>query len=255
VLVRTWNLFHGNSVPPGRTAYLEPMVRLAATDRPDVLLLQELPLWAFDELAAWSGMQAFTQVAHRTPLGARLGGTITRLHPGVLRSAVSGQGSAILLDRSLETFDYHALVLNPLDFRKRQPVGLEAQLAWAKERRILQAVRVRLPDDRRMLAGNLHATSYRASPALATLELRRARDFFLALAQPGEIEVLGGDFNLRQDALGFFAGAGFSAPGSGIDHVLVRGAPATPPESWPDDRRRIGGVLVSDHAPLEVRIT
>jgi endonuclease/exonuclease/phosphatase (EEP) superfamily protein YafD len=255
MLVRTWNLFHGNSVPPGRIAYLEQMVRLAAADRPDVLLLQELPLWAFAELEAWSGMQAFTQVAHRTPLGAALGGKITQLNPGLLRSAVSGQGNAILLDRSLEAFDYHALVLNPLGFRTRQPVGLEAQLAWAKERRILQAVRVRLRDDRRMLVGNLHATSYRANPALATLELRRARDFFLALTQPEEIEVLGGDFNLRADALYFFASAGFSAAGRGIDHVLVRGAAATPPESWPDERRRIGGVLVSDHAPLEVRIT
>ena len=118
----------------------------------------------------------------------------------------------------------------------------------------MQAVRVRLPDDRRMLVGNLHATSYRASPAPATFELRRARDFFLALTQRGEIEVLGGDFNLRADALGFFASAGFSAPGAGIDHVLVRGAAVTPPESWPDERRRIGGVIVSDHAPLEVRI-
>ena len=179
---------------------------------------------------------------------------ITRLNPGLLRSAVSGQGNAILLHRELEPFDYHALVLNPLDFRTSHHVGLEAQLAWAKERRILQAVRVRLPDDRRVLVGNLHATSYRASPVLATLELRRARDFFLALTQPGEIEVLGGDFNLRADALGFFASAGFSKPGPGIDHVLVRGAAATPPDSWPDQRRRIGGVLVSDHAPLEVRI-
>src|SRR4051812_25667619 len=189
------------------------MVRLAAADRPDVLLLQELPLWALDDLEAWSGMHAFTQVAHRTPLGATVGGMITRLNPGLLRSAVSGQGNAILLDRSLEPFDYHALVLNPLEFRKRQPVGLEAQLAWAKERRILQAVRVKLPDDRRMLVGNLHATSYRASTALATLEVRRATDFFLALTQPGEIEVLGGDFNVRKGSLGFLASAGFSAPG------------------------------------------
>ena len=63
------NLFHGNSVPAGRSAYLEQMVRLAAADRPDVVLLQELPLWAFDELEAWSEMQAFAQV--RT--GHRLG--------------------------------------------------------------------------------------------------------------------------------------------------------------------------------------
>ena len=187
-------------------------------------------------------MQAFTQVAHRTPLGASIGGMITRLNPGLLRSAVSGQGNAILLHRELEPFDYHALVLNPLDFRTSHHVGLEAQLAWAKERRILQAVRVRLPDDRRVLVGNLHATSYRASPVLATLELRRARDFFLALTQPGEIEVLGGDFNLRADALGFFASAGFSKPGPG-DRSCARArsrcnASRQLARSAPADRRR-----------------
>jgi endonuclease/exonuclease/phosphatase (EEP) superfamily protein YafD len=255
MLVRTWNLFHGNSVPRGRTAYLDDMLRLATADRPDVLLLQELPLWAFQELEAWSGMQAFTQVAHRTPFGARLGGMITGINPGLLRSAVSGQGNAILLDSSLEPFDYHALVLNPLDFRKRQPVGLAAQLAWAKERRVLQVVRVRLPDERLMLVGNFHATHYRASPELATLEVRRAGDFFLALAQPGEIEVLGGDFNLTADSLHFLADAGFSAAGPGVDHILVRGATATPPERWRDERRRIRGMLVSDHAPLDVVVT
>jgi len=142
VLVRTWNLFHGNTVPPSRDNYLEEMVRLAVSDAPAVLCLQELPLWALPELEGWSGMTAFTQVAHRTPLGASLGRTVTEVHPGLLRSAVSGQGNAILLDRSLEPFDYHALVLNPRGFRSRER-GLElgTRLAWAKERRALQVVR------------------------------------------------------------------------------------------------------------------
>src|SRR5215211_6164811 len=191
MLVRTWNLFHGNTVPPGRQAYLEEMVGLASADRPTALLLQEIPLWALPQLEQWSGMASLSEVAHRTPLGARLGGAVTRINPGLLRSAVSGQANAILLDPALEVFDYHALVLNPLDFRKQQPVGVEAQLAWAKERRVLQAVRVRLTDERRMLPGNLHATHYLGSRAPATHEVRRAREFFLALTQTGEIDVLG----------------------------------------------------------------
>jgi endonuclease/exonuclease/phosphatase (EEP) superfamily protein YafD len=254
VLVRTWNLFHGKTVPPGRTTYLEEMVRLAAADRPDVLLLQELPLWALPELEGWSGMTAFTQVAHRTPLGATLGGRITALDPGFLRSAVSGQGNAILLDRSLEPFDYHAFVLNPRDFRRRQRVGWEAQLAWCKERRVLQAVRVALPDARRALVANLHATN-RAQ--LAELELRRAVEFFLALARAGEIDVFAGDFNVRagSDVLRYFEELGFAGVGPSVDHVLVRGAPVSPVEPWPEARRRIDGVLASDHSPLEVRIS
>jgi len=258
MLVRTWNLFHGNSFPPGRTAYLEEMVRLVTADRPDVLLLQELPLWSFGKLKAWSGMQAFTQVAHRTPFGARLGGTITGLNPGLLRSAVSGQGNAILLDHSLEPFDYHALVLNPREFRREQAdrLGLDAQarFAWAKERRVCQVVRVALPDGRRALIANLHATRY---ARMAEAELGRAWEFFAALAGSGEIDVIGGDFNVRpgSKALDAMHAEGFSGAGEGVDHVLVHGAPTSAPERWPDERRRIEGRLVSDHAPLEVRVT
>jgi endonuclease/exonuclease/phosphatase family metal-dependent hydrolase len=258
MLVRTWNLFHGNSVPPGRTSYLEQMVRLAVADRPAVLLLQELPLWSLSELEPWSGMRAFTQVAHRTPLGATLGGKITGIDPGLLRSAVSGQGNAILLDRSLLPFDYHALVLNPRDFRRDQAtrLGLDVRerFAWAKERRVCQVVRVELPDGRRALIANLHATRH---ARMAEAELERAWEFFAALVRSGEIEVIGGDFNVRpgSEALRALQGEGFSGPGEGVDHLLARGTAATQPERWPDERRRIDGVLVSDHAPLEVRLS
>ena len=44
LLVRTWNVFHGNASPPERHGFLEQMVRLATEDRPDVLCLQELPV-------------------------------------------------------------------------------------------------------------------------------------------------------------------------------------------------------------------
>ena len=37
LVVRTWNLFHGNTVPPGRRAFLEEMVRLVTADGPEVL--------------------------------------------------------------------------------------------------------------------------------------------------------------------------------------------------------------------------
>jgi hypothetical protein len=63
ILVRSWNLFHGNAKPPERRAFLEEMVRLASEDRPDVLCLQEVPIWALARLAGWSGMQAFGDVA------------------------------------------------------------------------------------------------------------------------------------------------------------------------------------------------
>jgi endonuclease/exonuclease/phosphatase family metal-dependent hydrolase len=206
-------------------------------------------------------MQAFTQTAAPALLGARLGGEVTRLNPAFFRSAVSGQGNAILLDRSLEPFDYHALVLNPRNFRRQQAhalgLGVTERLAWAKERRVLQAVRVAQPAGEKVLIGNLHATYYAGDRRLAEAEVRRAAEFLLALTQPGEVEVLGGDFNLPadSDAIRFLGGQGFSESGKGVDHVLVRGTTVSPPERWPDERRRIGGALVSDHAPIEVRLS
>ena len=65
VLVRSWNLYHGNTVPPSRRNFLERMVRLAAEDRPAVLCLQELPAWALPRLQGWSGMTVVADLAQR----------------------------------------------------------------------------------------------------------------------------------------------------------------------------------------------
>ena len=40
-------------------------------------------------------------------------------------------------------------------------------------------------------------------------------------------------------------------PGS-IDQIFVRGLPSTPPVAWPEERRRVDGRLLSDHAPVEL---
>ena len=95
MLVRTWNLFHGNASPPERRGFLRRMVELVTQDRPDVVCLQELPVWALRHLERWSGMHASGAVARRPllPLGAR---AVTALHHGLLRSAVTGEADAIL---------------------------------------------------------------------------------------------------------------------------------------------------------------
>jgi endonuclease/exonuclease/phosphatase family metal-dependent hydrolase len=95
MLVRTWNLFHGNASPPERRAFLRRMVELVTQDRPDVVCLQELPVWALRHLERWSGMHASGAVARRAllPVGAR---AVTGLHHGLLRSAVTGEADAIL---------------------------------------------------------------------------------------------------------------------------------------------------------------
>jgi endonuclease/exonuclease/phosphatase family metal-dependent hydrolase len=262
LLVRSWNVFHGNSMPPGRRSYLERAVRLAAADAPDVLCLQELPVWSLAHVGEWSGMHAVTAVAARPTLGplpstAEVGRALTALHPGLLRSAFSGQGNAILVARGLQVRNDEVLVLNSLGFRRQRAHALSlplvTRLAWAKERRVCQGVRVLREDGCSVFVSNLHVTSYEPDRRLAEAELLRAATFTHALAGSHEPCVLAGDLNLRPPRLAGLRDFGFAGPGPGIDHVLVRGD-ATPTTVWPEERRRIDGVLVSDHAPVEATI-
>ena len=267
MLVRSWNVFHGNANPPERRAYLDEMVRLASADRPDVLCLQEVPVWALDHLSDWSGMDAVGDVAAPPRLGplpstASLGRALTSLSHGLLRSAFAGQANAILVRPGVRVVAHDAIALNARRFRRAQSawLGLDlvARLAWAKERRICQAVRL-LDGDGVLLVANLHATSYPSDERLADAELLRAATFAVAVAQPDDVCVLAGDFNVRtarSRTLADLAGPewGFSGDAPGIDHILVRGAHATTVHRWPDDRRRLHGRLLSDHAPVEVTI-
>ncbi len=265
--LRTWNVFHGNAVPVERRAYLDEMLRLAAADDPDVLCLQEVPAWALDKLEEWSGMRVFGAVAARPRLGpfpssAELGRRLTELHAGRLRSAFSGQANAILVASRHRGEDAGSIALNARLFRRAQArwldLDLVARLAWAKERRVCHAARLALADGRSALVANLHATS---SPdkRLPDAELLRAATFANALAAPDELLILAGDFNVRPPVsrtLLDLCGPQweFSAPGPGIDHVLVRGAEAGAPQPWPLRRRVVDGRLLSDHAPVEVTV-
>ena len=258
LLVRTWNVFHGNAQPPERRAFLEQMVRLAVADRPDVLCLQELPVWSLSRLESWSEMQAFGAVAARPLLGsAELGRLITELHHGLLRSAFTGQANAILLRRGLRPLATHSIVLNPPAFRRRvaRELGLQARLRcrWAKERRVCHAVRT---ED--LTVANLHGSSV-PDWRIPDAELMRAAVFADTFAEPSDVLVLAGDFNVIREhsqTLAQLSGPdwGFTKPISWIDQVLVRGAPSTPAQRWPEERRRTHGKLLSDHAPVDVSL-
>jgi endonuclease/exonuclease/phosphatase family metal-dependent hydrolase len=268
LLVRTWNLFHGNTQPPGRKAFLMEMVRLATADRPAVLCLQEVPVWALGQLDDWSGMTAVGAVAQRPHLGplpstAELGRVLTDLHHGLLRSAFTGQANAILLGAGLQVLERRHVILNPFRFRRAQSRRLElgtiGRLAWSKERRVCQAVRVQLGEETLVVA-NLHATGF-PDKRVPDAELLRAAVFVDGMAKPGEPVLLCGDFNLsvrNSRTLAELTAAewGFSGPTpTGIDHVLVRGLDAGPPVRWPAERRQHEGRLLSDHAPVEREVT
>ena len=95
MLVRTWNLFHGRTSPPERRAFLRQTIELVTGDGPDVVCLQELPVWALRHLERWSGMHASGAVARRPRLPV-LARPVTALHHGRIRAAVTGEADAIL---------------------------------------------------------------------------------------------------------------------------------------------------------------
>jgi endonuclease/exonuclease/phosphatase family metal-dependent hydrolase len=268
LLVRTWNLFHGNTQPPGRNAFLAEMVRLASADRPAVVCLQEVPVWALGQLEDWSGMAAVGAVAQRPHLGpfpstAEVGRVLTELNHGLLRSAFTGQANAILLGSGLQVQEHRRVILNPFRFRRAQARRLELgtveRLAWSKERRVCHAVRVQRGDET-LVIGNLHATGL-PDKRVAGAELLRAAVFVDGMAKPGEPVLLCGDFNLSvansrtlADLTAAEWGFGGATP-TGIDHILERGLEASLPLRWPVERRLHEGRLLSDHAPVEREVT
>jgi endonuclease/exonuclease/phosphatase family metal-dependent hydrolase len=260
VLVRSWNLFHGNTVPTRREAFLGEMIELATADDPDVLCVQEVPAWALDRFTV--GDVAARPVLGPLPLPRRLGQLLTSLHHGLLRSAFSGQGNAMQISPRLRVADHRVLTLNSRRFRDAKARELEldsvARLAWAKERRIVQAVRLAAGGARTYVVANMHCTSY-PDARLADAELLRAAWFTSTLARPDEVVVLAGDFNVRlaeSQTLRDLTGPewGFVNAGEGIDHILVRGAEVSASRTWEKSERTRGDRMLSDHAPIEAEI-
>jgi endonuclease/exonuclease/phosphatase family metal-dependent hydrolase len=261
LLVRTWNLFRGNTKPAGRRTFLEEMIRLAVEDAPAILCLQELPVWGLTHLAAWSGMSALTDVAKRPlPHTAELGHRLSDIDARLFRTAFTGQADALLLARELEVLEHRHLVLNPFRFRRGQGRRLDLPLRerfdWARERRVCQAARVRRADATLVVA-NLHATSHHTDKRIADAELLRAAVFVDGFARPGEPVLLCGDFNLslrNSHTLAELMSAEWGFEGAtptGIDHILVRGLTAKPARIWPLERRTRDGHVLSDHAPVD----
>jgi endonuclease/exonuclease/phosphatase family metal-dependent hydrolase len=205
------------------------MVRLATADDPDVVCLQEVPIWALKRLEEWSGMQAFGARAARPRAGSpSVGMFITRLHPGFFRSAFTGQANAILVSRR------HAA---------SNPHVKEVSARGEGETRVVQTVDV----EGLGLVANFHVTS-----KYADVQLRRV----VELVRGASPAVLCGDANLRPRAgtpYDELAALGYSEPlDGGIDQILVRGLEIA--EGPRQGEHVVDGVVLSDHAPLEVRL-
>ncbi len=241
MLVRSWNVFHGRTFPSGRRAYLREAIELATHDDPDVLCLQELPQWSLERLEGWTGMAAFS-ARTRYRLG-RLGRRPTDVHHGFLRSLLTGQANAILVAKRLPVLDHRRRVLNG------------RFVEWPKERRVSHGVRVRDVGAEELVIVNLHL-SHLGQGRPAEAELQSTVSLAEELASGGEPIVLAGDFNLSSASQGLqqLVAAGYSPPGPGIDHVLVRGIPATALSVWPVEQRTVNGRVLSDHPPVELRV-
>jgi endonuclease/exonuclease/phosphatase family metal-dependent hydrolase len=221
LLVRTWNLFHGRTFPETRRAHLERMVRLVAADDPGIVCLQEVPLWGLPLLERWTGMRAVGAATKRALLGP-LARIAQRVDARRVRSSLTGQANAVLVGRGLEVLSTDA-----------------TQLSSQGERRLCQLLRV-AREGSELLVANVHLSN--RTPA-ASEELRRLESLVAGV----ERAVVCGDLNLRGTGL-----PGFSPRLPGIDQVLVRGLELLrQPAPWPDERRRLGAMLLSDHAPVE----
>jgi endonuclease/exonuclease/phosphatase family metal-dependent hydrolase len=209
------------------------MVRLVTADAPDVVALQEVPLWAVKRLDDWSGMSsswAMTMPALLGPFARR----VTAADPLRFRSSLTGQANALLVNPHFEVGRHRRLVLNP---------GLSRTdwLLRGGQRRVCHSLEVYVGSESLVLA-NLHASQQHDSEPVED-EIERAASF----VSGAERCILCGDFNLRG-----YAVAGYSTPIEGIDQILVRGLELEQgPEVWSEERRRVRGVVLSDHAPVE----
>jgi endonuclease/exonuclease/phosphatase family metal-dependent hydrolase len=255
VLVLSWNLFHGRSLPAtNRSLYDEFAAKLGQWSW-DVALLQEVPPWWPAPLAHELGVEQCSALTSRNALLA-LRRAIAERRPELLKS--NGGGCNAILSRT-PIAEHRTLRL------RRWP-----------ERRVAQLARLR---DGTCVV-NLHAST---RPARAVAELARLWPYALDWAGADRL-ILGGDLNLRTppppptpaDAREQSPAAGEASErggaivhvaGSGVDHVYTRGLlPIDPDEAVTgatgdsgrpsraivlNDGRR---VELSDHAPLLARL-
>jgi Endonuclease/Exonuclease/phosphatase family len=235
LVVRTWNVYHGRSLPPGRSLHLRRMVELVTGDKPDLVALQEVPVWAVSRLEGWSGMSARSVVTVPALLPGPLARFVTSLAPVRLRSLVTGQANVLLAGSGLRLGASRTFHLNP-GVRRFDWLRRRTQQRWCQAQEASA-------DGEDFVVGNLHA-SHDRDAAVAEVELAAGH-----LAGAGRC-ILAGDFNVPRPRL-----EGFSEPIDGIDQILVRGfAYERRPEPWPTERRVVEGVLLSDHPVVEASV-
>jgi len=231
LVVRTWNVFHGNADPPRQAGYLRRMIELVTGDGPDAVCLQEVPVWALPRIDDWSGMRRFDAVTRPPLWPGPVSKWVTRAHQGFFRSGLAGQANAILVAPRHAATD----------------LGHQRISEHGRERRLVHAVRI--AGSSGVTVANLHASNDHANPDVPRWEAMRAAAFAEGVATHGDVIVIAGDFNVLDPALEAYAGTR-----DGIDQVLVRGARLESVVAWTREQRVQDGVVLSDHPVVEARI-
>jgi endonuclease/exonuclease/phosphatase family metal-dependent hydrolase len=217
MLVLTWNLFHGRSVPDAPRDQLAAFAAQLAAWEWDVALLQEVPPWWPPALGRASGASARTALTSRNWFGP-LSRWAAERRPDVIKSW--GGGANAILVRGEAVTEHRLRTLR----------------AWP-ERRVMHGVLLA----RGRWVCNLHAQAHAEARAQADLDLaaRAATEW-----SAGAPVVLGGDLNLLAPVLPGFT----HAAGSGVDHVLTRSLRAS------GRGRTLHRGPLSDHLPLIVEV-
>jgi endonuclease/exonuclease/phosphatase family metal-dependent hydrolase len=213
MLVLSWNLLHGRSVPDAPRSLLADFAGQLAAWEWDVALLQEVPPWWPPALGRACGASARTALTSRNWL-APVSRWAAQRRPDLVKSW--GGGANAILVRGEGVVDHRLRTLR----------------AWP-ERRVVHGVRL----ERGWWVCDLHAQAH--SEARAQADVARAAATAIAWAGTAPV-VLGGDLNTRRPlAPGFEPVAGHS-----VDHVLARRLRAGEPG------RTLQRGQLSDHAPV-----
>jgi endonuclease/exonuclease/phosphatase family metal-dependent hydrolase len=229
MVVLSWNLFHGRSLPPAERSLYEQFAAKLGLWRWDVALLQEVPPWWPQRLATELGCEQRRALTSRNAL-LPLRRAVAERRPELLKS--NGGGCNAILAR-VPIPEHRAILL------RRRPERRVAQLA-------------RLADGTQLV--NFHASR---RPARAEQELERLWALALAEAREGPL-ILGGDLNLRAPSAPRGAARVEHVARGNVDHLFARGlrrVDAAGPMK-PSREARIAGrrLLLSDHEPLLVEL-
>jgi endonuclease/exonuclease/phosphatase family metal-dependent hydrolase len=217
IVVLSWNLFHGRSQPAaGRPLAAEFCATLASWSW-DVALLQEVPPWWPEKLAAATGASVRSVLTSRNEL-LFLRRAVASRNPDLL-TANGGGCNAILVRRGVITAH-----------RMRE-------LTKQPERRVMHGIV--LADAGWVV--NLHASNLPPEQRHADLLLAAATALEWAAGGP---LVFGGDLNSLRPK---FPGLRHVAHHH-VDHVFTEGRPAA------SEPELLDGGALSDHRPLRVEI-